>query len=220
MITIAQRLDKAFLYLTSGEIEFALEQICIALDVTAKKRYEANYSSASNYKKLLSEYSWLIELIGLPGLDTETSIFGNYPYLKQGNQEVDKPKLKDLVYEIVRCNLVHGQGLPENFLISDTHIITFSENFIEFPKSFILGLLSIVIFSSTNRSETSSSKATLTICEKNMHLNECWGDEAFMRNDFALHEPIKVDINIQPTKAYPIMLEFVRQTNFVFSINL
>ena len=35
------------------------------------------------------------------------------------------------------------------------------------------------------------------------------------RPDFVI-----MDINIQPTKAYPIMLEFVRQTNFVFSINL
>ena len=40
MLTIADRLDRAIEDIEKGAIDFALESICIALDVTAQRTWE------------------------------------------------------------------------------------------------------------------------------------------------------------------------------------
>jgi hypothetical protein len=61
-----------------------------------------------------AEYAWLIELMGLGGINVNDSIFGNFPI--PGNPE---PKFKDILYHKIRCNLAHDEGIPEKISFAD-----------------------------------------------------------------------------------------------------
>lgn len=120
-IGVGDRVKHAIDDVQRGQFELALEHACIAIDVTSKRLYSADKSSKSLYKNLLDEYAWMIELMSLGGVNVNDSIFGNYSI--PGHQN---PKFKDLVYHIVRCNLVHDEGLPSNFMFAEGDHMGFS----------------------------------------------------------------------------------------------
>lgn len=108
-ITRAQRVQFAIDEFEKDNFEMALEHVALALDITAQRRYRAKRSTANNYKRLLSEYSWLLEIMAFNGMDIDKSVFRNYPI-----EETPEPTFRDLIYHVVRCKLLHDQGIPEN----------------------------------------------------------------------------------------------------------
>lgn len=113
-ITIGDRVKLAIDEVQQGRFELALEHACIALDITSKRHYSSDRSTRGLFKRLLDEYVWIIELMSLGGLDIEKSCFGNFPL-----PDIPEPKIKDVIYHVVRCNLVHDEGLPENLIFAD-----------------------------------------------------------------------------------------------------
>lgn len=203
MITIGQRVERAIEDINKGAIEFALENICIALDVTSQRLYSKSRSHRDFYKRLLKEYSWLIELIGLPGLNLEESRFGNYP-IRANNT----PSFQDFIYHIVRCGLVHDTGVPENFKFVDSHIITLDQNLIELPVQLIWALLAIVVFCPVNNRELLTKSLNICICKQSLNINDCWGKVEIVAALYAQHKPIRVTLDIDAGRGYPMQFEF------------
>jgi len=203
MLTIADRLDRAIEDIEKGAIDFALESICIALDLTAQRTYHRSHSDKRDYKKLINDYSWLVELIGLPGLNLEDSRFGNYPI--RGNPT---PSFQDLVYHIVRCGLVHDIGVPNNFQFAETHLITLDQDLIEFPITLVWALLAIVVFCPCNSGERLSKPRKVVVAGQDLLIDDYWGKVDLAKGLYARYKPIRVILNIGADRGYPMVIEF------------
>lgn len=132
MIALGQRVQLAIDDAGQNRFELALQHAAIAIDITAKRQYKSARSSKSNYKQLLKDYSWLIEIMAFGGLNLDETKFGNFPI-----DGYPAPTFQDLIYHIVRCNLVHDEGIPDNFEFSDSDSISFSKDHLIFPKKLI-----------------------------------------------------------------------------------
>lgn len=58
-VSVGQRVQSMIDHMSKGEIELALSDICIAIDITSQKYYNEPNSSASCYKRFLKENIWL-----------------------------------------------------------------------------------------------------------------------------------------------------------------
>lgn len=152
MITVGDRVRYAIEDIEKGRFEVALHHIAVALDVTAQRRNNSTHSSKTHYKSLLIEYAWLIEMMAFHGVNSETSVFGNYPI--KGNVE---PTFADLIYHVVRCSLVHDVGLPDNFSFTKQNLIIYEYKKLIFPEKLIWGLIAIVVFSPENKGEKTAA---------------------------------------------------------------
>lgn len=193
MITLGQRVQLAIDEVGQNRFELALQHAAIAIDVTAKKYFESSKSSKSNYKKFLKEYSWMIELMAFQGINLDESKFGNYPI-----DGIPEPTFQELIYHAIRCNLVHGDGVPETFGFSDGNIITMSKDHLIFPKNLIWGLLAVVVFCPANNTEKTSDGYWLSVFNSRFVIDDFWGQEQVMRVIYDKRNLIRVAI-IVPT---------------------
>lgn len=189
MITVGQRVKYVIDEMEKGNFELALEHVAIAIDITSKRYYKGSKSSKSNYKNLLKEYSWLIELMAFFGINLDESKFGNYPI--DGNPE---PSFQDLIYHVIRCNLVHDEGVPKNFEFSDIDMITLKKDHLVFPKRLVWGLLAIVVFCPVNASELTDDGYYISIFQNQFHINDFWGKEDVAKHVHEKRNPIRVGI--------------------------
>ena len=70
-VSVGQRVQSMIDHMSKGEIELALSDICIAIDITSQKYYNEPNSSASCYKRFLKENIWMIVVTGMGSLITE-----------------------------------------------------------------------------------------------------------------------------------------------------
>lgn len=191
MITVGERVKYAIDEVGADRFELAMNHVVIALDITAKRHYKKAKSSRSDYKNLIKDYFWLLEMMSFLGINTEDSIFGNYPI--DGNNE---PTLRDLIYHVLRCSLVHDEGIPNNFIFGDSDLIQLSNGKIVLPKKLIWGLLAIIVFCPCNKNEQIHSGYWLGIFEHRFFINNSWGNESSARAIYDSIEPIRVTLNI------------------------
>jgi hypothetical protein len=189
MISIGQRVQYAIDDAGQDRFELALQNVAIALDVTAKRHYNSEKSSKSNYKRFLKEYSWLIELMAFNGINLDDSKFGNFPI--DGNPE---PTFQDLIYHVIRCNLVHDEGVPANFEFTDSDTITLEKDRLCFPKRLIWGLIAVVVFCPCNSNEKTAEGYWVSIFDNRFVINDFWGQEFAARIVYEKRKPIRVGI--------------------------
>ena len=94
------------------ELDKAMLFACLAIDGTAKKMYPEVQKVGERFRKFVVEHLDIIELM-FGGLNLQETIF---PFKdSKGNIGV---KFEDIVYEKFRCNLAHGNELPEGYDIT------------------------------------------------------------------------------------------------------
>jgi hypothetical protein len=189
MITIGKRVKYVIDEIAQSNFEIALEHVAIALDVTAKKHYKSDKSTGSNYKNLLTEYSWLVEMMAFGGINLGDSKFGNYPL--PGYPE---PTLQELIYHAICCNLVHDEGVPETFEFSDADSINTRSGHLVFPNRLIWGPLSIVVFNPSNVNEKTADGYWLSIFENQFQINDFWGQEHVAKHVYEKRNLIRVTL--------------------------
>jgi len=196
MITIGQRVQYAIEAVERGEFEHALEHVSIAIDITAKKYYQAPKSTNANYKNLLKEYSWLIEIMSLGGINLDESKFGNYPVVTAYGKEITEPTFQDFLYHIVRCGLSYDESSSANFSFIEGNSIILSGNTIALPKKLIWGLLAVIVFCPINAMQRTSDGYWLSLFEHKFVINEAWGKEDLIRRIYDERNLTSVILNI------------------------
>ena len=71
-ISVGNRVQSMIDHMSKNEIELALSDICIAIDITSQKYYNESKSSASCYKRFLKENMWMIIVTGMGSIVSET----------------------------------------------------------------------------------------------------------------------------------------------------
>lgn len=123
------------------ELDNAMLHACIAIDGTATKMYPTINHVGVRFRKFIVENIDIIELM-FGGLDLRETIF---PFKdKKGNFGV---KFEDIVYEKFRCNLAHGNELPDGYDINikiedgiQQFMIDIDRQSMTFPESAIFAL--------------------------------------------------------------------------------
>lgn len=125
----------------SRELDKAMLFACLAIDGTAKKLYPEIDKVGARFRKFIVEHLDIIELM-FGGLDLRETVF---PFKdNKGNVGV---KFEDIVYEKFRCNLAHGNELPDGYDITvkvsdgiQQFMIDISGQSMTFPESAIFAL--------------------------------------------------------------------------------
>ena len=204
MISIGERVKRAIDDMGRGEFMFALEQVSIAIDMTAKNHYKKTSSSGERYKNLLKEYSWLLELMSLPGINLDESKFGNFPFKDSGNKEYHEPNFQDLMYNVVRCGLIHGEN--SNLRFHQDNTIYLGKDILILPIRIVWGLLGIVVFCVDNKSEKTADGYFLSILEQRFTINGWWGMEEIIRMRYKerTENNPRMKLNIIKEHFYPL----------------
>ena len=72
MVSVGARIKETIDYMSKGEIFQALTPICIALDITSKRRVGATRSGRVLFKRFITQNMSLITYVGFPGLMLST----------------------------------------------------------------------------------------------------------------------------------------------------
>ena len=182
MPTIGERVKYAVDHMERREFYAALEHACNALDVTSQRQYKQKSSSRSIFKKIIREYSWLIEFMSLGGINLDETKFSNFPIIDGTRSPILEPDFSDLMYHVVRCGLVHSDSLSEGFLFHNSNAVVLSAGEITFPESVVWGILSIVIFCPANEKEITSPGYWIGMFENKLVINDFWGQEETARH--------------------------------------
>lgn len=175
MITIAKRVKSAIDHWEKGEVELALTDACIAVDATSMKYYNLQKSKGSEYKRFLKEFMWLITYSGLPGLMSQNI---QLPRGKLSIPDVtgDTISIEQLIYHVVRCDLVHSNSIDPNIVFSNHLTIGIDGDKVLISRRIVWGILHAVIFNTSNADERIDEGLYWTsIYDFKMFIDECWG---------------------------------------------
>jgi len=165
------------------KLESSLLHACVALDGTASKFYP-DKGVRSRFIQIISEYYWLIEPMLAIGINLRETIFEP---IDLGSHE---PNFAQIIYEIFRCNLAHGDNIPLGFEIEFTEndqwrsAIIGKEKFV-LPDTLTFALLSVVVFSEVNSEQRIGNEDYyLTHDQRKFVIDEYWGKEEVVLDYF------------------------------------
>ena len=181
------------------ELDQAMLFACSAVDGTAKKMYPNISKVGERFRKFITDNIDIIELMH-GGLNLKETIF---PFSdNKGNSGI---KFEDIVYEKFRCNLAHGNELPNGYGITikvdegiHQFMIDTNNQAMTLPESVIYALGLPCVLSPTN----SEQKIGINIYHYHDTINHYvvdrwWGkiDCARKIMDFENQIRIKMDFN-------------------------
>lgn len=182
MSTIGERVKYAIDHMNRGETYAALEHACNALDVTSQRHYHAKQSGRKNFKALIREYSWLVESMSLGGVNLDETKFDNFPLIKDKERNtILNPDFSDLMYHVVRCDLIHSVSLYDGFSFHDKPTLEMSHKKITFPNSVVWALLAISIFCKCNKGESIPPSYWIGFYNHRLVIQDFWGNEIMAR---------------------------------------
>ncbi|MEH1941443.1 MAG: hypothetical protein V7L01_14665 [Nostoc sp.] len=175
MITIAKRVKSAIDHWEKGEIELALTDACIAVDATSIRYYQLPKSSWKEYQRFLKEFMWLITYSGLPGLMSQNV---EIPRGKLSLPGVigDTVSVEQLIYYVLRCDLVHGNSIDSNLVFSNHVTLGNDGDKLLISSNIVWGILHSVIFNPANANEKIGEEFYWTsITDFKMFIDDYWG---------------------------------------------
>ena len=161
----------------AGKFDAALLHACIAIDATSKRLFPSEGKVGVRYVKCLRDYYWLLEpMIGV-GIDFSETLFSNV----QVKANVS-PDLAEIIYKVFRCSDAHGDEVPIQFSVvpSEGNVsnpLFFGPGTLHLPERVIWALLSVVVFSKANKSETTVGDYYLSLGSDQFLIREWWGRE-------------------------------------------
>ena len=109
---IAEHIKHSLEACDTRQLEKAMLFVCLAVDGTAKKTYPDIDKVGKRFRKFISDNLDVIEIM-FGGINLKETVF---PFKDaKGNLGV---KFEDIVYETFRCNLAHGDELPDGYGIT------------------------------------------------------------------------------------------------------
>ena len=181
-VSIGQRVQSMIEHMSKGEVELALSDICIAIDITSQKYYSEPNSSASCYKRFLKENIWMIVAIGTGSLITEAV---KLPFTHKDIKSDSEGycTLEQIIYHVMHCGLIHGTG-EESKIIWNANIPLAIDNDqnLNISPSFIWGLALCVITCPVNLHERVGNYSWISMGTFKYLINDLWGKRDSVKN--------------------------------------
>ena len=181
-VSVGQRVQSMIDHMSKGEIELALSDICIAIDITSQKYYNEPNSSASCYKRFLKENIWMIVVTGMGSLITE-AVKLPFTHKDIKSDYEGYCTLEQIIYHVMRCGLIHGTG-EESKIVWNTNVplaIDKDQN-LNISPSFIWGLALCVITCPVNLHERVGDYCWISTATFKYLINDLWGKRDSVKN--------------------------------------
>lgn len=174
-VTVGKRIQSMINHMDCNEIELALSDVCIAIDVTAKKYYNKPVSSADCYKEFLKENMWMIVNAGMSALTSET-IKLPFTHKDIKSDSDGYCTLEQIVYHVMRCGLIHDTGENSKIVWNDRISLAIdSDGNLNISPNFIWGLALCVVTCSVNKDEKVGDTCWISIATFKYLINDLWG---------------------------------------------
>ena len=181
-VSVGQRVQSMIDHMSKGEIELALSDICIAIDITSQKYYNEPNSSASCYKRFLKENIWMIVVTGMGSLITE-AVKLPFTHKDIKSDYEGYCTLEQIIYHVMSCGLIHGTG-EESKIVWNTNVplaIDKDQN-LNISPSFIWGLALCVITCPVNLHERVGDYCWISMATFKYLINDLWGKRDSVKN--------------------------------------
>lgn len=186
------------------ELDQAMLFVCLAVDGTAKKMYPTITKVGERFRKFINENLDIIELM-FGGLNLVETLF---PF-KDAKGSIGI-SFADVIYEKFRCNLAHGDELPDGFGVSvqvaegvQQFLIDIKNQSMTLPQSAIYGLGLICVLAPVNADQKIGSNLYNYRDPVNIYVvDRWWGKVECARKimDFETAVRVKIDFkNVWPT---------------------
>lgn len=175
LVTVGKRIQSCINHMDNKEFGLALSELCIAIDITAKKNYDKQQSSATTYKKFLHENMWMIMVTGTGNLINPIKVKFTHPSIKNSDGYCS---LEEIIYHIVRCELIHDTGKNSNIEWnpdSSYPILYNAEGELLLSTAFIWGLVLSVVVSPVNKDERVGELCWISTLSFKYFINDLWG---------------------------------------------
>src|SRR5262245_13258273 len=146
-MSIAKRVEETFERLEERDPESAFLSACIATDATAGKEYPA-LNVRKRYKKHLQEYRRIIGFFAFNGVALGAIKFRAAAGVS-GDKE-GRTTLDDVLYEAVRCALVHEAEISKKVKLSEDSLFQIGPDGIAVSSKMPLGLAMAAVASPSN----------------------------------------------------------------------
>jgi len=167
-MSIGKRISEALKKLDEKDFEGALIPICIAIAATSTKENPNINGDGKKYKTMLRDNVDVITFAGFGIILKEGIGFE----LSNGSKTWD-----ELLYHIVRCNLLHEAKLGEQVYFEEGNAFGLLDDKILMPAELLYGMVFAVIGSCSNSNEHLEEKRTIAFGEINIDLDMLWGDK-------------------------------------------
>lgn len=177
----------------AGKLDSALMHACIAIDATSKRLFPSEKKVGVRYIKCLRDYYWLLEpMIGV-GINFAETQFSN---LQLGKNK--SPDLAEFIYEVFRCSHAHGDEVPAQFSVVPSSgsppQLLLGPNNLHVPENVVWALLSVAVFSKSNKSEATEGDYYLSLGGNRFYIRDWWGREDDFKSIAEGHNQVKVSI--------------------------
>jgi hypothetical protein len=159
-----------------GDTNQALIDILIAVDATSKKEYSSIKGNGARYKMFLDDNMYLIKIVSINVRMTNKISFRNM-HLNENLKKHSSLSLSEIIYHIIRCNLLHEAELPITILFHDLPEIKLELDKMVLPKNLILALLVSIITAKSNADNKFIENYELNIFGNTIPLNQIWGNK-------------------------------------------
>jgi hypothetical protein len=200
MMNMAQRVAYAIDDAANGKLGSALMHACAALDGTGARLFP-DKRVRDRFVETFHRYLWVIEPMLAIGINLEETTF-KWIALK------NRPSLfSEVVYEIFRCNLVHGTDIPKGFGVALRHSkehrsVTIGQQEMTIPDTIIFALLGAVVFSSANANERiNNGNYWLSCGTMQFTIDQWWGREADAQICFSTVKLPRITVNFDAQQA-------------------
>jgi hypothetical protein len=186
------------------ELDNAMLFACLAVDGTAKKMYPEIKHVSKRFRKFIVEHLDIIELMH-GGLNLQETLF---PF--KDNKGKIGLNFEDIIYEKFRCNLAHGDELPDGYGITikvadgiQQFVIDIEHQAMTLPESAIYALGLPCVLAPVNASQKIGNNGYHYRDPINHYvIDRWWGKLECARNimDFESQVRVKMDFsNVWPS---------------------
>lgn len=201
---IAEHIKHSLEACDSRDLDKAMLFACLAVDGTAKKMYPQIEKVGERFRKFIVEYLDIIELMH-GGLNLQETVF---PFNdNKGNIGV---KFEDIIYEKFRCNLAHGNELPDGYGVTvkvadgiQQFMIDIEHQSMTLPESVIYALGLSCVLAPANADQKIGSNLYHYRDQINQYVvDRWWGNVECARRimDFENQVKVKMDFsNVWPS---------------------
>lgn len=148
-VSVGARIQSVIDHMGKNEIEMALSDVCIAVDITAEKYYGESQSSA----------------IKIP-----------FQHKDIKSDEQGYCTLEQIIYHVMRCGLIHGTGEDSKIIWNNRIPLALDKDGnLNLSPSFIWGLALCVIVCDVNRNEKVGETCWISTASFKYLVNDLWG---------------------------------------------
>lgn len=173
-MSISKRVSECLEIFERGDAEAALVSACIAIDATAKRERPSEKKNNVRYRAFLSDYAWLIGLVGLRGIVArKIKLRAQHPDLKPDAGGF--VAIEDVLYGVVRCGLLHEASISDHVSLEEDIVLGYDGSKYQLSRTLPLGLIAAVISSPSNAHERLEQDVSIKIGWRTLEVNATWG---------------------------------------------